>query len=106
MGWPMLVTVITDGGVSIVRLTGEIDLAAAGLMDEACFAGNDLDVVFDLTGATFMDCAGYAILRTAQRDIENIGGSVTIRSATGQPARLLHLIAQLEAGRHNICDVV
>jgi len=64
---------VTDGGTSIVRLVGEVDLSADGHIDLSCFDGND--AVIDLSETTFMDCSGYRILLTAQRRLENSGAA-------------------------------
>ena len=81
-------TVVVDGDVDLVARTGII---------AACLTGTEHDIVIDLAGATFMDCAGYAGLLFAQRHLGDVGRAATIANAVGQPARLLELIDALPA---------
>jgi anti-anti-sigma factor len=61
----------TEGGVAVVRLTGEIDISNADQLGDALEAivGPDARrLVVDLDGLEFMDSAGIAmLLRTASR---------------------------------------
>ena len=61
----------SDGNVTVVKITGEVDLATVGAVER------ELDplmqtppdrVVFDLSGVSFMDSSGIALLlRVAER---------------------------------------
>ena len=53
-------------------------------------------MMIDLSGVTFMDCSGYSSLLAARHVIEGQGRSLTITGQTGQPARFLDMIAELE----------
>jgi hypothetical protein len=43
-----------------------------------------------------MDCAGYGAIVAVRHVLEDSARSLTIRNQTGQPARLLDMIAALE----------
>jgi anti-anti-sigma factor len=61
-----------DGGVMIVAVNGELDLATAGVLEEtlaSADATNASRIVFDMSGVEFMDSSGIAVLiRAAARD--------------------------------------
>jgi anti-anti-sigma factor len=76
----------------VVALAGELDLATRDVAYQACVRDQHIDVVVDLGGLTFLDCAGYGALMSARRVLLQRGGSLTLRNQTGLPARLLTLI--------------
>ena len=82
----------------VVRVAGELDLATRNQLVSAATAGHHPRMVIDLGGLTFMDCSGYRAVLAARRIIEGEGRSLMIRGQTGQPARFLELIAELENG--------
>ena len=88
--------VSSDGWTQVVHVTGELDLDTRDAFDRACFAGNEFDVVVDMSELTFMDCAGYSGLVGTLVALEAIGGTLTIRAAVGQPRHLLDLLAHSE----------
>jgi anti-anti-sigma factor len=90
--------VVADDNFSVVLATGEFDLASHDPLVAASTAGRHPAMVIDLADVTFMDCGGYRSLVAARLIIEQGGRTLAIRGATGQPARLLHLIARLERG--------
>ncbi|MBO8187710.1 STAS domain-containing protein [Streptomyces spirodelae] len=66
-----------DGGVTVVELSGEIDLRTAppliALLD-ALTAGPRPDLVLDLRPVTFLDCSGLRLLcRARNRAVERHG---------------------------------
>jgi anti-anti-sigma factor len=93
------------GGRRVVRLSGELDIAARDLVRRACLDGTDLTVVVDMTDLTFIDCCGYGALIAARRILTDLRGSLTMRNQNGQPALLLGLLQDLETAlqldRHN-----
>ena len=80
----------------VVQLSGELDLATRDAAVGVCTAAEHQHVVIDLSGLTFMDCAGYGGLAAAASILERRGGSSTLIQATGEPQRLLALIERLE----------
>ena len=92
----LLINVYPEGNSCVVHVTGELDLASRNQLFVAFTAGNHPAMVIDLAGVTFMDCSGYRCLVAARLVIEQGGRSLIVRGATGQPARLLDLIAKLQ----------
>jgi anti-anti-sigma factor len=92
-----------DGPFHIVELSGELDLAARAAAIEACASPGHLHVLVDLSGLTFMDCAGYGALVAATSILDHRGGSLTMMNPVGEPRRLLTL---LEAPGLGLCAPV
>jgi anti-anti-sigma factor len=88
--------VSTADGTHVIRLAGELDLATCDRLVAASSTGRHSATVIDLGGVTFMDCSGYSALVTARRFLEHDGRALTVRGETGQPARLMGLIARAE----------
>jgi anti-anti-sigma factor len=82
------VTESIEHGSSVVHVSGELDIATRNRCLEACVGAHHVAVVVDMAALTFMDCAGYGGLVAARRVLQERGGSLTLRHATGQPARL------------------
>ena len=83
------------GGRSVL-ISGELDFASRCILFDACLEGRTRPrVTIDMGGLTFMDCAGYASLRFAQRHLADVGRNATTANAAGQPAWLLELIEAL-----------
>lgn len=81
-----------DGNTLMVYLTGELDLEGRTTVATACTQGLHRSVTVDLSGLTFMDCAGYSGLMHARTAVIERGGTFALTNATGEPARLLTLI--------------
>jgi anti-anti-sigma factor len=79
-------------GDHVVHLEGELDLASRQLAYDACVAHKNPSVVVDLSGLTFIDCAGYGRLVTARDTLQLRGGELRLDGAIGQPARFLALV--------------
>lgn len=88
--------VTVDGACRVVHVTGELDMASRVAMVDGCLAGDSLEVVVDLAGATFMDCSGYGALVRATGVLRTRGGSLTLTGEVGEPARLLSLLDRKE----------
>ena len=67
------------------------------IVRRACLAGRRTAVVVEMSDMTFMDCCGYGGLVAARNDLQNHGGSLTLRNQAGQPAELLTMLEHLEA---------
>ena len=94
-GVPLVVRVESHGDAGVVVPEGELDLATRHLLDQAWGEASG-QVVLDLGGITFMDCAGYQAIADARRSLGERGHSLTVRSGAGQPHRLLELIDRLQ----------
>ena len=88
----------TDGACRVVRFAGELDLMSCHVANRACLDGDHIAVVVDLAETTFMDCCGYGRLVAARLDLEQRGGTLTVRNQSGQPARLLALVRMAGEG--------
>ncbi|MEY2583089.1 MAG: hypothetical protein QOE09_2938 [Ilumatobacteraceae bacterium] len=85
------------GRPRVVRVGGELDIAARDHVRKACLAGRGNVVVVEMAQTTFMDCSGYGALVGARLMLQASGGSLTLRHQTGQPAELLNMLARLHS---------
>lgn len=92
----LAVDVGLEGDVFVVFVRGELDMATCDNVFIAATDGQRPAIVVDLNGVTFMDCAGYGCLDECRLVLEGSGRTLTIGDQTGQPARLLAMIASLE----------
>ena len=86
-----------------MELRGELDAVSRAAAIAACSSAEELDVLVDLSGVVFMDCAGYGALVAAKSDLERRGGTMALINPLGAPRRLLALLDQLE---HGLCAPV
>ena len=71
-----------DGGVAIVRVRGEIDLATAEEFGaNLAMQDRDKPLVLDLSGVTFMDSSGLGTLLTDAKERDSIAVVVAEGSA-------------------------
>ncbi len=79
------------GGVTVVHLAGELDIIGAPDL-RACLYGllmGDQAVVVDLSGLSFLDSSGMAVLTSAHRQAATGRGKIAFRGAGGMVARVL-----------------
>jgi anti-anti-sigma factor len=93
----MLLSIGTHRTSSTVRLdlTGEIDMSTAASLARAIAQALDSgadDVVVDLEGATFCDCAGITALVDGHRDALARQIGYQVRNANGNPLRVLQAL--------------
>jgi len=86
---------VQPGTPVIIEVRGEIDLQSApGLRDELLRVirrcGSQL--VLDLAGVTFMDCAGVSVLLATRRRAQLEDGSVTVMEASSRVRRMIVLL--------------
>jgi anti-sigma B factor antagonist len=82
------------GGLTLVTLGGELDLAAAGALRRELDShpGATLpDLAVDLRAVDFMDCAAVAVLISAYKQVRSAGGCVRLFGAQPEPALLMEL---------------
>ena len=88
-----------DSGLTIA-LSGEIDHHGARTMmaqlDEAITARLPARLILDMSGVTFMDSSGIAVLLRALRQMEAHGGSLRV---TGIPAQARRVLDAAGVGR-------
>lgn len=97
---PFAVRECVDDPLHVVELWGELDQVSRAAAISACSSAEHLDVMVDLSGLLFLDCAGYGALVAAAAELELRGGSLALMNAVGEPRRLLALIEELE---HGLC---
>jgi anti-sigma B factor antagonist len=82
-------------GVLVMNLSGELDMATAGPLREACktaLASGDCNtLVFDLTQLEFIDSTGLHVLTEARREITAKGGRARMVCPEGNILKVLEL---------------
>lgn len=95
----LVLDIVADGDSCVVHATGELDVASRRDLLVASTAGTHRSTVIDFAEVTFMDCSGYGCLVAARVLLEGGGRTLTIRGHTGQPKRLIDLIAAFDDAR-------
>ena len=89
----MPVSVTCENRAMTALLSGEIDHHGARTimdgLDRAIGENLPLRLTLDLSGVTFMDSSGIAVLIRAKRRMDQLGGSVRAISIPTQPRRVL-----------------
>ena len=89
----MAISVQTQNGVTTAVLSGEIDHHAArdisARLEEVIATLLPMRMVLDLSGVTFMDSSGIAVLLRAHRQLSRHGGSLRVVSIPIQPRKVL-----------------
>ena len=78
----------------MIRLWGELDLAAADLLDEEVLragTGHTGKIVIDLSGLEFIDAAGIHMLIDLESASQSNGSRLRVIPASGPVQRLLEL---------------
>jgi len=73
-----------SGAETVVRVTGEIDLATAPRLEECLLELDGRPIALDFSAVTFMDASGISVLLATQQSAG--GGAFTIRGV--QPAQM------------------
>ena len=77
----------------LLELSGELDHHGARTalreMEEALDAALPRKLVLDLSGVTFMDSSGIAVLLRALRQMKQVGGSLRVSNIPAQARRVL-----------------
>jgi anti-sigma B factor antagonist len=84
----------TVDGLTVVTVTGELDLATAPALRHQLRRAADAsspDLAVDLSQVTFFDCAIVGVLVRAMNNVQAEGGCLRLRGLTGGPKRLLDL---------------
>ena len=89
----MPITVSSRDSALTIALSGEIDHHAAremmGQLSDAISERLPKRLVLDLSGVTFMDSSGIAVLLKALRQMGHIGGSLRVTNIPAQARRVL-----------------
>ena len=89
----MPITVNSRDSALTITLSGEIDQHGAREMmrqlDDAIATRLPAHLVLDLSGVTYMDSSGNAVLLRTLRQMEQIGGSLRVTAIPTQARRVL-----------------
>ena len=89
----MPITVTSGDSALTISLSGEIDHHGAREMmaqlDDAIATRLPARLVLDLSGVTFMDSSGIAVLLRALRQEQHIGGTLRVTDIPAQARRVL-----------------
>ena len=89
----MPVTVTGSGRELTARISGEVDHHGAreimGELDREINAALPRRLALDLSGVTFMDSSGIAVLLKALRQMGHTGGSLRVTNIPAQARRVL-----------------
>ena len=89
----MPITVTSRDRALTIALSGEIDHQVArdmmNAITDAIAERLPTRLVLDLSGVTFMDSSGIAVLLRAQRQEQQIGGSLRVSNIPAQARRVL-----------------
>lgn len=87
---PLVIENTHQDGAHWVLLSGELDFSnARSIPDHLLALAHYGDVVVDVSGVTFIDADGLAVLVEGRRLVEWEGGRFEVRGAKGLMARLL-----------------
>ncbi len=84
LSWDHFVAEVTDAcHPVVVRCRGGLDFVYADQLRDV-FAGiTEREVVVDLRRLTFIDSTGLSVLLSARRTLSDVGGTMSIRGASG-----------------------
>ena len=87
---------VTDARhVLVVRLTGELDHHTAekvrNRIDEKLMSGSYVNLVFNLSGLTFMDSSGLGVLLGRYKRVSQLGGNMILCCVNPSISRLMEL---------------
>ena len=89
----MPITINSRPGRVTILLSGEIDHHGARAMmaelEEAVASLMPRKLTLDLSGVTFMDSSGIALLLRTHRHVTGYGGALTVTAIPTQPRRVL-----------------
>lgn len=82
------------GGLTLITLGGELDLAAAPALRRGLGSSPTAvlpDLALDLRHVQFMDCAAVGVLISASKQVRGAGGCLRLFGAQPEPALVLEL---------------
>lgn len=94
------VSVVRSGGLAMVRLAGDVDIAAAEALERSIVAesAGAASVVVDLSAVGFLDSAGLRLLDRVVGECDDRGATVRLVVPEGCPARLPLEVCGFRAG--------
>ncbi|HXP34398.1 MAG TPA: STAS domain-containing protein [Chthoniobacterales bacterium] len=88
----------SSGSANVLPLEGEIDLHVSPRVERSLasiIAKRPQHVVVDLSGVTFIDSSGLAVLIHAMQDVNEYGGKLTL-SGINENVRVIFEMARLD----------
>jgi anti-sigma B factor antagonist len=88
----------SSGSANVLPLEGEIDLHVSPPVESSLasmIAKRPQHVVVDLSGVTFIDSSGLAVLIHAMQDVNEYGGKLTL-SGINENVRVIFEMARLD----------
>ena len=88
-----------DDGI-IVALSGEVDVCTEGPLQQVLLwimSGRSARIFLDVSGVSFMDCAGLRALLTTRRRAELRGGCMRLVATSAAVRRIIELTGAHEA---------
>lgn len=75
------------GDLTVVRLTGEVDLATASTLEEALgeIESDGHPLIIDLSAVSFLDSSGLSVLVKARQRLERTDGTNGLRLVVSRP---------------------
>ncbi len=98
------ITVSFEGRHRLISVSGELVRTSMLEFIDLCTNQSEASLIIDLGGVTFMDGGGCSSLDVVREIGQAKQQSITVRNACGQPARLIGLIADLEAAQADKTD--
>ena len=83
-----------DGGIHVVSVSGEVDLATGPALERALFAlpqAGVASVIVDLTDCSFMSSTGLHLLARTKRRFDRSGGRLAVVSANQSLLRVFEI---------------
>ena len=84
------ISVETDGAVTVVAASGEIDAFVAGELTDA-FTGAGDHVVADCEAISFLDSTALGVLVRAVREVDGRGGAIRVVLPKGTAKRIFEI---------------
>ena len=93
------VTVTRDGGAALMRISGELDVAAAPELRRHLIDLVDEDVrqvTMDLAAVSFIDSSGLSVLVSCLKRLRELGGDLALRSPTANTMKVFEITGLTE----------
>jgi anti-anti-sigma factor len=87
---PFSVLSENEGGATLIRVVGELDLSTAPQLEE-CLRSAEANVVVDLSACEFIDSTGIALLVRASQGSDGDGARIAICGLKQQVLRVLQV---------------
>lgn len=89
-------SLLDEGGISVLALEGEIDIATVGRLDEAleaATAGTGGTLILDASEVSFIDSTGLRSILSAIASLSDSGRALALVCVPGPVKRLIELTA-------------